>query len=106
MITDAKILIVEDYKPNRLTLVTYLKRLGISNILQAENGREALDILSDKPVDLVLLDIMMPVVDGYEVLKHMKSNKNLRQIPVIMITAVDDMDSAIKCIELGAEDYL
>jgi diguanylate cyclase (GGDEF)-like protein len=54
----------------------------------------------------VLLDIMMPKVDGYEVLEHIKSNKNLRQIPVIMITAIDDLDSTVKCIELGAEDYL
>ena len=106
MITDAKILIVDDYKTNRLILAKHLNNLGISNIIEAENGQVALEILSDNQVDLVLLDIMMPKVDGYEVLKHIKSNKNLRQIPVIMITAIDDLDSTVKCIELGAEDYL
>jgi len=106
MITDAKILIVDDYKTNRLILVKHLNNLGISNIIEAENGQVALEILSDNQVDLVLLDIMMPKVDGYEVLKHIKSSKNLRQIPVIMITAIDDLDSTVKCIELGAEDYL
>jgi len=106
MITDAKILIVDDYKNNRLILDTHLKSLGFSDILQAENGQVAFDMLNDNEFDLVLLDIMMPEVDGYEVLEQMKSDKNLHHIPVIMITAVDDLDSTVKCIELGAEDYL
>jgi sigma-B regulation protein RsbU (phosphoserine phosphatase) len=58
------------------------------------------------PVDLVLLDIMMPEMNGYEVLEHLKADRELRDVPVIVISALDEMDSVIKCIELGAEDYL
>ncbi|MBW1825201.1 MAG: response regulator, partial [Deltaproteobacteria bacterium] len=106
MMSDAKVLVVDDIENNRFILVSHLNMQGIHNIFQAENGREALEKLSTNKVDLVLLDVMMPEVDGYEVLEHMKADENLRDIPVIMITAVDDMDSAVKCIELGAEDYL
>ena len=64
------------------------------------------NLLKSKPFDLVLLDIMMPNVNGYEVLAAMKASENLRHIPVIMISAVDEIDSVVRCIELGAEDYL
>ncbi|MFC1813591.1 putative bifunctional diguanylate cyclase/phosphodiesterase [Thermodesulfobacteriota bacterium] len=106
MMSDAKILVVDDIASNRFILVTHLKKQGFSNIIQAENGREALEILTTSRIDLVLLDVMMPELDGYEVLKQMKADENLRHIPVIMITAIDDMDSTVKCIEIGAEDYL
>jgi diguanylate cyclase (GGDEF)-like protein len=106
MIKDAKILVVDDIASNRHILVTHLKKQGFSYITQAENGRKALDYLQNHPVDLVLLDIMMPEVDGFEVLEKMKADKDLRHTPVIMITALDDMTSAVKCIESGAEDYL
>src|SRR5215813_665239 len=69
-------------------------------------GRQALELLNSRPFDLVLLDIMMPNVNGYEVLAAMKADERLRHIPVIMISAVDEIDSVIRCIELGAEDYL
>ena len=72
----------------------------------AVDGRQALELLNSKPFDLVLLDIMMPNVNGYEVLAQMKASSSLRHIPVIMISAVDEIDSVIRCIELGAEDYL
>ena len=101
-----RVLVVDDIASNRHILVTHLKKQGISNVLQAENGREALEYLRTSPVDLVLLDVMMPEVDGFEVLEKMKKDENLRNIPVIMITALDDMKSAVKCIEFGAEDYL
>jgi diguanylate cyclase (GGDEF)-like protein len=106
MMTDAKVLVVDDVESNRFILVSHLNMQGIHNIFQAENGREALEKLSTSKIDLVLLDVMMPEVDGYEVLERVKADENLRNIPVIMITAVDDMDSTVKCIELGAEDYL
>jgi len=106
MMSDAKVLVVDDIESNRFILVSHLNMQGIHNIFQAENGREALEKLSTNEIDLVLLDVMMPDVDGYEVLERMKADENLRDIPVIMITAVDDMDSTVKCIELGAEDYL
>lgn len=106
MMADAKVLVVDDIASNRFILVTHLKKQGIPTILQAENGREAIEKLKENPIDLVLLDVMMPELNGYEVLKLMKADKKLRNIPVIMITALDDMESTVKCIELGAEDYL
>ena len=106
MIKDAKILVVDDIASNRHIVVTYLKKQGISNIFQAENGHEALEHIRSNPTDLLLLDVMMPEVDGFEVLEQMKKDQDLRNIPVIMITALNDMDSTIKCIKSGAEDYL
>jgi class 3 adenylate cyclase/CheY-like chemotaxis protein len=102
----ANILVVDDIEDNRFTLERRLRRLGYNNIRSAANGREAIDIVESEPVDLMLLDIMMPDVDGYQVLEHMKRDMNLRHIPVIMISAIDEMDSVIRCIEMGAEDYL
>lgn len=106
MITDATVLVVDDIASNRFILVKHLNKQGISNVLQAQNGREALELIQSNPVDLVLLDVMMPEVDGFEVLEKMKADENLRHIPVIMITALDDMESTVKCIQFGAEDYL
>ncbi len=83
-----------------------LELAGYENLATANDGREALEMLRDQPYDLVLLDIMMPDLDGYQVLEQMKSDTELRDIPVIMISAVDDIDSVIRCVELGAADYL
>jgi len=100
------ILVVDDNEDNRYTLGRRLKRQGHENLVFAENGQEALDRLAEQPFDLVLLDIMMPVMNGYEVLERVKSDMDLRHIPVIMISAVDDMESVVRCIKDGAEDYL
>jgi phosphoserine phosphatase RsbU/P len=100
------LLVVDDNEDNRYTLTRRLTREGYSNLTTATNGREALDLLQAKPFDLVLLDIMMPDMNGYEVLEHMKAGTELRNIPVIMISALSEIDSVIRCIELGAEDYL
>ena len=100
------ILVVDDNDDNRYTLTRRLKREGYTNVAVAENGREALETIAQRRFDLVLLDIMMPEMDGYQVLEHLKSDDEQRHIPVIMISALDDMDSVVKCIELGAEDYL
>jgi class 3 adenylate cyclase len=83
-----------------------LNAQGYHNIAIATNGREALSVLHSKPFDLVLLDIMMPELNGYEVLERMRSSPELRNIPVIMISAIGELDSVVRCIELGAEDYL
>ncbi len=99
------ILVVDDYKTNRLKLSMGLKNQG-HTVALAENGRQALDMLRAESFDVVLLDIIMPEMDGHQVLAQMKSDKNLRDIPVIVISAVDEMDSVVKCIEMGAEDYL
>jgi sigma-B regulation protein RsbU (phosphoserine phosphatase) len=103
---DPVVLIVDDNEDNRFTLAMRLEACGYENIVTAENGREALDKMRSGPVDLVLLDIMMPEMNGYEVLEHLKADMELRDLPVIVISALDEMDSVIKCIELGAEDYL
>lgn len=100
------LLVVDDNEDNRYTLTRRLKREGYTNIAIAGNGREALALVRSKPFDLMLLDIMMPEVNGYEVLEQMKADAKLRHVPVIMISALDEMDSVVRCIELGAEDYL
>ncbi len=100
------LLVVDDNEDNRYTLTRRLKRLGYENLSTAENGREALDLLAQRPFDLVLLDIMMPEVNGYEVLEQVKSDMALRNIPIIMISAVDEMESIVRCIKAGAEDHL
>ena len=100
------LLVVDDNEDNRYTLVRRLKRLGYDHVETAEHGRQALDLLAGRPFDLVLLDIMMPEMNGYEVLETMKTDSKLRHIPVLVISAVDEMDSVVRCIELGAEDYL
>lgn len=103
---EAALLVVDDIEDNRYTLTRRLSREGYTNLTTAANGREALDLLQGKPIDLVLLDIMMPDMSGYEVLERLKADPNLRHIPIIMISAVDEIESVIRCVELGAEDYL
>ena len=100
------LLVVDDNEDNRYTLTRRLKRQGYDNVVSAEHGRHALDLLAARPVDLVLLDIMMPEMNGYEVLEKMKADPKLRDVPVVMISAVDEIESVVRCIELGAEDYL
>jgi DNA-binding response OmpR family regulator len=100
------ILLVVDDDSNRFTLSGRLKREGFTNLTEARNGREAIAMLREKAFDLVLLDVMMPDMDGYEVLRNLKADMALRDIPVVMISAVDAVDSVVRCIELGAEDYL
>lgn len=99
------VLVVDDNQVNRELLVRRLKREGHS-VSAATNGSQALEMMQLQGFDLVLLDIMMPEMNGYEVLENLKSNPTLWHIPVIMISAVDDIDSIVRCIELGAEDYL
>jgi DNA-binding response OmpR family regulator len=100
------LLVVDDNEDNRYTLTRRLSREGYADVATATNGREALELLRTKLVDLVLLDIMMPDMNGYEVLEHLKADPQLQHIPVIMISAVDEIESVIRCVELGAEDYL
>jgi phosphoserine phosphatase RsbU/P len=100
------LLVVDDNEDNRYTLTSRLKRQGYGNLTTAVNGRQALDLLRSRPFDLILLDIMMPELNGYQVLEQLKADDTLRHIPVIMISAVDELDSVVRCIELGAEDYL
>lgn len=100
------ILVVDDVEDNRLVLSMRLEACGFSNLLMAENGRDALEKMRQGPVDLILLDIMMPELDGYGVLAAMRDDPALRDLPVVVISALEDLGSVVRCIELGAEDYL
>ena len=99
------ILVVDDHKPNRIKISFAVKKLGHTTDV-AEDGRQALTMLREQPFDLVLLDIIMPELDGYQVLEQMKADAALRDIPVIVISAEQELDSVVKGIELGAADYL
>ena len=99
------ILVVDDDPANRDVLSRRLERLGHS-VLSATTGIEAVEMLSTRPVDLVLLDLMMPEMNGYEVLEYRKDDSVLRDIPVIMISANDEVESVVECITMGADDYL
>ena len=99
------VLIVDDVEANRDVLSRRLKEQGYT-VTAVQDGRRALAELRAAPFDLVLLDIMMPEMDGYEVLQILKADEVLRHIPVIMISALGEQDSVVRCIEMGAEDYL
>jgi CheY-like chemotaxis protein len=99
------VLVVDDNPLNQDILASFLKRLG-HTVTVAENGQQALELVEGDHFDLVLLDIMMPVMDGYQVLQHLKGDTAWRDIPIIMISALDEIDSVVRCIEMGAEDYL
>ncbi len=100
-----QILVVDDNRINRLKLRRALTQRGHA-VSEAENGREALEMLRSELFDLVLLDILMPEVDGFQVLREMKDDTMLRDVPVIVISALEEMDSVVRCIEMGAEDHL
>jgi CheY-like chemotaxis protein len=99
------VLIVEDTDANRVMLRRRLEKHGF-DVTEAEDGRVALEVVRKHTFDLVLLDLMMPEVDGYEVLTELKKDPDLATIPVIIISAIDEMASVVRCIEAGAEDYL
>jgi adenylate cyclase len=101
----ARVLVVDDDPVNRGLLTRFLEQDGY-RVDTASDGRQALERLGADPFDLVLLDIVMPNMDGYEVLKQMQQDDVLRHLPVLMITALDDIESAVRCIESGADDYL
>lgn len=100
-----RLLVVDDNESNRDMLSRRLTHEGY-DVLMAASGREALELVKNEPVDLVLLDVMMPEMNGYEVLEHLKAHGTWRDIPVIMISALDEIESVVRCIERGAEDYL
>ena len=100
-----QVLIVDDNEINRDMLARRLRRRDCQ-LSMAENGREAMSMLQNGSYDLVLLDIMMPEMDGYTVLKNLKQDFRLRHIPVIMISAIEEMGSVMRCMEIGADDYL
>src|SRR3954454_4770417 len=102
----ARILVVDDNDDNRYTLTLYLELEGYADIQIAEDGEQAIARLDKETFDVVLLDVMMPKVDGYQVLSWLKDQRRLHDLPVIMISALNEMASVVRCIELGAVDYL
>jgi adenylate cyclase len=99
------ILITDDNRVNRLLLGRGLEQQG-HTVVFAEHGREALELLRNGHFDLMLLDVLMPELDGYEVLAELQRDPHLRDIPVVMTSSLDEIDSVVKCVEMGAEDYL
>ena len=105
MTDTGSILVVDDDPINRMLLSRSLTADG-HTVRTAENGRRALELLSKAADDVVLLDIVMPEMDGIEVLEAIKTDPRLRDLPVIMISGLDDYRNVVRCIESGAEDYL
>jgi class 3 adenylate cyclase len=100
-----RLLVVDDNKVNRILLARGLESQG-HKVETADHGKQALEKLRSDSFDLVLLDIEMPEMDGYQVLEICLQDTELRDIPIIMTSSLDEIDSVVKCIELGAEDYL
>ena len=100
-----RILVVDDERLNRILLSTNLEESGYT-VETAEDGRQALQMLGAQSFDAVLLDLIMPRMDGYQVLAEMKRDALLRRIPVIVISSMDEIESIVRCIEMGATDYL
>jgi CheY-like chemotaxis protein len=99
------LLVVDDNELNRDMLSRRLERLGY-RVFSVESGQQALTIVQLIAFDLILLDIMMPEMNGYQVLKQLKTDQHLRNIPVIVLSALDEIDSVVRCIKMGAEDHL
>lgn len=101
----AAILVVDDDPLNRMLLTRELERQG-HRVVAAENGLKALEALNAEPFDIVLLDVLMPGLDGHDTLARIEQDDKLRHIPVIMVSALDDIESVVRCLEMGAADYL
>jgi class 3 adenylate cyclase len=101
----ARLLVVDDNKVNRLLLARNLELMG-HRVAAAENGRVALEMLRREPFDVLLLDIEMPEMDGFQVLEQLTRDLQLRDLPVIVTSSLEGVDNVVRCIELGAEDYL
>jgi class 3 adenylate cyclase/CheY-like chemotaxis protein len=101
----SRILVVDDNASNRDLLSRRLQRQG-HTVLEAEDGARALALVEKEALDLVLLDLMMPGISGYDVLARLKRDPRHRDIPIIMISALSELDSIVRCIEAGADDYL
>src|SRR4051794_15584271 len=93
-----RILVADDKSINREMLCRYVRQLG-HQATPAENGRTALALLHSQPFDLLLLDVLMPEMDGFTALEQLKADERLREIPVIMISGLDEIDSVVRCIE-------
>jgi len=100
-----KILLVDDSQTMRRILKNTLTKAGYSEVLEAENGKDALEVLNSKKPDLVLLDWNMPVMNGLEMLKAAKADDNVKHIPIIMVTSISEKEMVVEAIKAGAADY-
>jgi serine phosphatase RsbU (regulator of sigma subunit) len=100
-----RILVVDDEPTNRLILQAMLTREG-HEILQAENGQQAIDVFTQEEVDIVLMDVMMPIMDGYSAAKEIKAKSGERFVPIIFLTAITDEEALVECIHNGGDDFL
>lgn len=100
------VLVVDDSRTLRKILIRELNSLGFHNILEAADGLEAIEVVKTKSVDLMLLDMEMPELDGLGVLGQLKADDTYKALPIIVISGADQFEKTIKCIEIGAEDYL
>ena len=105
-IQEANVLVVDDSRTMRLVLIRALNGLGFTNITEANDGRQAMDLITQKSFDLMLLDMEMPEMNGMEVLQAVQANPLLKGLPIIVISGAEQIENAVKCIEAGAEDYL
>jgi class 3 adenylate cyclase len=104
-LTEHTVLVVDDHDFSRDAVARSLTLDG-HTVFVAKNGRQALTLLRERPFDLVLLDIMMPEVNGFQVLEQCRADPQLRHIPIVVISANSDLDSVVRCVEMGAADYL
>src|SRR4028119_20925 len=100
-----RVLLVDDSAGNRDILRRYLERQGY-DVTTSDDGQKCLELLEEGDFALVLLDVVLPVLDGFQVLKQIKANPALRCTPVILISALDESSRAVRCIQMGADDYL
>ncbi len=105
-IKDAHILVVDDTPIMRALMARHLRETGFSNVSEVEDGKQAIEHVETNPVDFVLLDIVMPNMDGFETLERLNSSGKLQTMAVVMVTTVDDIESVARCLELGAADYM
>jgi CheY-like chemotaxis protein len=103
--TGGRVLVVDDERMNRMIARRPIEADG-HTVVEAANGMAALDILRSQPIDVILLDLVMPELDGYATLEQIKADPAIRHVPVIVVSAVDQLSSVVRCIEMGATDYL
>src|SRR5262245_40271257 len=104
-VLSSRVLVVDDNAANRDVLARRLTREG-HQVVTAANGASALELVATQEFDLVLLDLIMPEMNGFDVLRRLKATKHTSHVPVIVISALDELDTVVRCIESGAEDYL
>lgn len=105
-LSDPRLLVADDNPDNRDVLIRRLRRLGYTQIESAVDGQQALEMNEQAPFDAILLDVMMPRMNGLQVLERLNALGRLKETPVIMISAATELDTVVRCLQLGAEDYL